>query len=370
MAETVDRLAEMGVDGVSIASHYHSVQTLDPLSTGPLFEQFPGGCCFDPDPSTFAGTPIDPPRNEVGGELDVVRSVAEAAAARGIDVGAWTVCMHGTRLGTTNPQFRVQSAFGDTHDHALCPSNPEVRAYLAAIVRSLVNRSVSRIDLESLGFPNVLHGHGREFGHAKNHALTSATERVLLSQCGCGGCRQAAAEYPVDFEAAMEEVKTLCRESLATPRNPHPPFRQVVAESDHLDDLISFRASVVSDLVNRLAAASDTVPLNYLVADGLGHEPTDGMPVGIDFSRLPGLDSVTAICYTDDVATTRDRVEALRRAFDGPVHAAMTLDPEVTPDREQFDATTATLRDATSGELFVYNHALMTDAHFDWLGEV
>jgi hypothetical protein len=369
-AAVFDRLGTSGIDGVSVAAHYHSVQTLDPRGPGATFRQFPGGCFFDPPASWFAETPIDPPVNEVDGDRDAIGPILDAAADRGLDVGAWTVCMHNTRLGTENPEFRIQSSFGESHDHALCPSHPEVREYLAAVVGALADRDVSRIDLESLGYPGALHGHGRQFGHAKNHALSSATGRTLLSQCGCDACRDAAADHRVDFEAALEEVRSLCRDSLAAPADPHPEFEDLVEGSDHLRALFEFRASVVADLVDRLAAASGPTPLNYLVADGLGRGPTDGRPAGVDLSRLSGLDSVTALCYTEEAAVGRSRVERLRRTFDGSVHAAVTLDPAVTPGRRQFEATTAAVRESLSGALFVYNHSLMTDAHREWLADV
>ncbi|MFC6825228.1 hypothetical protein [Halopelagius fulvigenes] len=366
----IDTLAEAGVDGITVASYYHSVQTLDPQSPESLFERFPGGCYFAPDSEKFAETSIDPPTNEVYGENDAVRSLVDMATERDLVVGAWTVCMHNTRLGTANDQFRIQSAFGDSHDHALCPSYPEVQAYLAAVVKSLADRGVSRIDLESLGFPDVLHGHGQQFGHSKNHAISSPTGRVLLSQCGCEGCRTAAAEHPVDFKAAMAEVRRLCRESLAAPDDPHPSFEALTEEMDHLADLISFRTSVITDLVDQLAAVSGSVSLNYLVSDGLGHGPTDGVPAGVDLSRLSGLDSVTALCYTSDTAIGRDCVETLRHSFDGQIHAAVTLDPDVTPTQKQFERTVAAVQEVTPGSLFVYNHALMTEAHLSWLAGV
>jgi hypothetical protein len=47
----------------------------------------------------------------------------------------WTVGLHNSRLGQLHPDLVCQSAFGDPLVNALCPSQPEVRAYLVAPLR-------------------------------------------------------------------------------------------------------------------------------------------------------------------------------------------------------------------------------------------
>lgn len=365
------RIADAGVTGVTIAGHYHSVQTVLPHSPDDgVFESYPGGCHFEPSPRYFRETDIHPPVNDSApdGESDAFGLVARTARECGLDVNAWTVCLHNSRLGAVNPEYRIESAFGDPHDHALCPSHPAVRTYYEGIVRSMEAYGVDRIDLESVGFPTAFHGHGDGFGHLKNHAVTSNAGQLLLSQCFCDGCRAAAADHDVDFEAAEQLVRELGTEALTGPTSEPPPVDELADRYGAFRQLLSFRAAVVERFVRRLAAATDDVALNYYLADGLGYVPDAVASAGVDLEQLgPHLDAVTAICYTDDPGTARERVRLAREAFDGPVHGGVTLDPAVVDTRTEFEAVVAAVRDLITGDLQVYNHSLLGAEQRQWV---
>ncbi|GAA0238130.1 family 10 glycosylhydrolase [Haladaptatus pallidirubidus] len=366
--EELERLADIGVDALNVASHYHSVQTLVPRSPDDRFTQYPGGCYFAPDPNMFTDTPISPRINEVNGRTDALATIVNSAARRDIDVNAWTVCLHNSRLGAAHPEFCVRSAFGDAHDHSLCPSHPEVRTYFAGIVASLADYDVSRIDLESIGFPNVFHGHGANFGHQKEQVLTTPTERFLLSQCFCEGCRSAARNHPVDMDTVEQRVRELLRDSFRGPNHSPPSFATLIERDATLDALVAFRASVIERFVTDLAAASGEVPLNYYVADGFGPNPDDGWPAGVRPDRIDEhLDAVTAMCYTEDFDVAVERVEAVREQYDASVNAAVTLDPSIISTESAFHELTDAIRDVGGGPLNIYNHSLMGEEQVRWL---
>jgi hypothetical protein len=360
-------LAASGIDAANVASHYHSIRTFDP--GGPYFDSFPGGCYFEPDPDHFANVPISPPVNEVSGHWDALGEVVPKASAAGIDVNAWLVCMHNSRLGAENPEYRIQSAFGAAHDHAFCPSNSAVRSYFAGIVRSLSEYDIAEIQLESIGFQGAFHGHGEAFGHDKNQAVAGEAEEILLSQCFCSACRDAAEGHPVAFDRARTVVQRRCRDLLADPAERVTSLSDLCREYPVLADLFDFRAAVVEAFVRELAEASD-VPLNYFVADGLGHEPDDGWPAGVVPSRLePYLDRVTAMCYVDDPAVARRRTEGLGEAVDLPVDAGLTLDPDVIDSRETWREVVESVENRCE-QVHVYNGTLMTAGHRNWLADV
>lgn len=370
-ADSMAELASRGVDGISLASHYHSVRTFDPKTPGcPQFRSFPGGCYFEPDRTAFDDVPIDPPVNELAGAGDPLGEVTAMAADVDLDVRAWTVLLHNSRLGAENPAYRVESAFGDEHPHSLCPSNPEVRDYFAAVVSSLSNYDVGAIDLESLGFPNAFHGHGANFGHSKNFAVTTQAGEQLLSQCFCEACQQRA-DGRFEISTARRRVQELANRAVESPDNGLPELSTLVREEPLLDRLFSFRASVVEDLLATIAEASGSVPLNYFVADGFGPEPEDGWPSGVVLDRVADqLDRVTALAYTGNPQKARARVGGLQSLFDGPVDVGVTLDPEVIDSQATFEAVASAAREAAEGELYVYNHALMTDEHLDWVAAI
>lgn len=365
---SVTELAEIGIDSVRVASHYHSIRTVEARSAGGPFTAFPGGAYFDPEPAHFTGTPLTPPVNEVAGSGDPLADVLDAALGAGIDVTAWTVCLHNTRLGSAYPAFRMESAFGTPHDHALCPSHPDVRAYVAGVVAALAEYDIAGIDLESVGFQSALHGHGAQFGHEKNYLFDTPTEEALVSQCFCDGCR-VAAEF--DIDRAREVVHRLCRRASASADQAVAPLADLVEEHPVLGELFEFRASVIERLVADVAAAADDVPVNYYTAEGLSRMPGTGWPAGVALDRLaPYLDRLTALCYVADPETAVERVRQLEELSDGPVDAGVTMDPEIVPDRGTWAALTERIADALTGELVVYNYSLLTDDHVDWLAGI
>lgn len=363
-----DDLASRGVEGVNVASHYHSIRTLDPRRDERLFESHPGGCYFDPQTDRFADTPIAPPVNDVAGSDDPLGDVVALANDAEVAVNAWFVCNHNTRLGAENPEYRFESAFGSPHDHALCPSYPDVREYYAGVARSLAEYDVAEIQLESVGFPNAFHGHGSEFGHGKDQAVTGTDQEILLSQCFCAGCRAAAADHPIDIDRAAAAVREECEKILAGP-NADVDLTALREDRPVLDDLFDFRAHVIESYVRGLADASGDTPLNYYVADGFGHDPDDGWPAGVELDRLePHLDRVTALCYVSDPEVARERVDGLDAAVDLPVDAGVCVDPGVVESKTEWQAVVGAVRNRCEN-VHVYNQTLLTDEHLGWLGE-
>lgn len=367
VGEAYETLATHGIDAVNLASHYHSVRSMQPRFPEALFRSFPGGCYFDPV-EHFDDTPIDPPVTHVGDWDDPLARLVEGAHEHGLAANAWTVCLHNTRLGTLNPDYRIESAFGDAHDHSLCPSHPAVREYFAAVIRAVRDRGVDEVQLESLGFPSVFHGHGSQFGHDKRHAVTSETDAVLLSQCFCDGCRAAAQSHPVDIDRARSRVRELVRQSLADPTTSTPSVEALIDDEPAIRSLFDFRASVVETLVERLAAAAGATPLNYYVMEAFGSTPSALVPAGVRLSDVERhLDRLVAICYVPDAATARARVRTLTRAVDLPVDAGVTLDPDVVDRREQLAELVRGVRSVTDGTVSFYHHSLATDTHLEWI---
>lgn len=365
------KLRESGVGSVGLAAHYHSIETFTPRAPTEKFVRYPGGCYFTPHPTDFASTSIDPMINEIPGMEEPISTVREATEKRDLDLVAWMVCFHNSRLGAEHPEFRLQSAFGDRHDHSLCPSYPTVQEYYTGVIRSLRRHGVDRIDFESLGFPSVLHGHGANHGHSKDHVLASNSEEFLLSQCFCDGCRRQAGTADVDMDAAESLVQDILEQSIRGPHEQPPDLETLVDEHPLLKDLFELRGAIIEQLLTKFAEASGGISLNYYVTDGVGYEAGDGWPAGIRLDRLQEhLDSVTAMCYTDDPWTVQNRIEGLDDAVGCPVNAAVTFDPAVVPDRDSFTSIARTARNTASGELYLYNHGLLGTGQLEWLKSV
>lgn len=367
--EACNELAECGVDAINVASHYHSVRSMQARFPDELFRAFPGGCYFDPG-DRFRDLDVEPSVNSVGSWDDPLAEVVAGAQAHGLEVNGWTVCLHNTRLGATNPPYRIESAFGDAHDHSLCPSHPEVRAYFAAVVAAVRERGVDEISLESIGFPSAFH-HGAAYGHDKRQAVTSPRETALLSQCFCDGCRRAAASHHVDFAEARHRVQELAGECLHDPTVDPPSLPQLLDQNPVLDDLMEFRATVVDQFLDAVSDAAGRTPLNYYVMESFGSEPSALPLAGVRPELLERhLDRVTGLCYVPDAETAQAHLSDLQSAVDVPVDAGITLDPEVVDSRRQLSGLVDSIRSQTDGSISVYHHSLLTDTHLAWLRDV
>lgn len=363
----VEPLRTVGVDHLKIAAHYHSVQTFDPKRDPPDFDVFSGGCLFDPDAAQQRVSAIDlptPDRDTHRGSFD--RAVT-AATEQGFDVDAWVVCLHGTRLGEENPAYQIQDAFGTSHAHALCPSHPEVRQYFGSIVDALSAYDIDQIDLESVGFPSVIHGHGASFGHHKDHAVDSRALEFLLSQCFCEGCQRMAGD-DIDLAAAEETVQTLCRQYFDQPTASVPDLATLEERSPELQALFEFRESVIDSFLSQLAAACDGPRLAYYLADGGGYTPTELWPSGVTADVLAEhVDRLTVLCYAADDRENTRRLEETTAACSHEVEAGLTVDPAVVDGRDHWDRLSDEVSETVSGDVFVYNYTAMTDRHLKWL---
>src|SRR5579872_3800828 len=128
-----------GLNSVSLASSYHAGRFLQPRSPRRK-AYFPedGTIYFRPDPARWEGLAIQPKVADIiveGG--DVLDELVRRRDAGGLRVSCWTVCLHNTRLGMLHPGVVTRNAFGDPNYYNLCPSHPDARAYVCALVEDV-----------------------------------------------------------------------------------------------------------------------------------------------------------------------------------------------------------------------------------------
>jgi hypothetical protein len=200
------------------------------------------------------------------------------------------------------------------------------------------------------------------------HVLTSETERVLLSQCFCDACRERARDRGVDVDRAREVCRSVVRDSFDRPHSNPPPLATLLQERPVLSDLFEFRASVVTDLVADLAAATPETPLNGYVPSVGGTGFRGGWYGGVRLDLLAEhLDRVTAYCYVSDPVEARERIRTLDRRTDLPIDAGVTLSPSVIERPDQLEAVVDAVARTTDGRVNVYNYSLATEAQLDWV---
>ncbi|TIT69371.1 MAG: hypothetical protein E5W60_12470, partial [Mesorhizobium sp.] len=197
--ETVERdlVERAGLNMVSLATSYHAGRFLQPRSPRRK-AYFPedGTIYFQPTAARWADLAIQPKVADViceGG--DVLGQLVRRREAGGPGVSCWTVCLHNTRLGMLHPEAVTRNAFGDANYYNLCPSHPDARAYVRALVADISHGyRPDRIELESPSFMGFAH----EYHHEKDGVGLAPEDDFLLSLCFCPSCLDRAAKAGVN----------------------------------------------------------------------------------------------------------------------------------------------------------------------------
>lgn len=184
----IDRARNVGVAGVTLAAAYHSVRAATPLHPAHRVVDAPYAALYRPvRDSAWAGRRLRP-LAPAWTRPDAFDAAARVVDDAGLEVTAWIVLTHNTRLGAAYPDVAVVNCFGDRYPYALCPAHEEVREYAATLTAEAVRDApVDAVSLEACGQLGVVHaGH-----HDKTaHAWTVEEER-RLSVCCCTACRRA-----------------------------------------------------------------------------------------------------------------------------------------------------------------------------------
>jgi hypothetical protein len=193
-----DRLAGLGLAGVTLAAAYHAVRAVTPRHPGHRIVTRNAGIYFRPDPARWRGARLRPVAAAAGddGPGTFERAVSALRAA-GLPVTAWVVVTHNSRLAGGG-EYPVRNAFGDVYPWALCAGSDAVREYAALLAaQAAALAGVDAIELEACGWYGFEHGsaHDKTGGVA---GPAGDTGDWLFSLCFCRACAAAFREAGAD----------------------------------------------------------------------------------------------------------------------------------------------------------------------------
>jgi hypothetical protein len=356
-----------GLNGINLATSYHAGRFLQPRSPHRK-SYFPedGTIYFQPDAKLWADRAIVP---KVAGLVteggDVLRDVIRQRDKTGLSVACWTVCLHNTRLGTLHPDACVRNAFGDPHYYNLCPSHPDVRAYVVTLVRDLAhNYRPDIVQLESPGFM----GYGHGYHHEKDGVGLTAEDDFLLSLCFCEACVHRASLAKIDARVAQHTVRRWIEESCAraVPAPRWPDFAQhgidVFRDHPEVEAFVLWRSEPVTSLVAEIRAAADPA-VRIEVID-------EGWRAGCDLNALGATcDGVLFCGYDRSPAAVGADATAVRKALSPQCKLGVGMRlfyPEMTSAGDVVERTQAAIR-AGATAMHYYNYGLVPAARLDWV---
>jgi len=240
-----------GVDSVSLATAYHSVQHLRPSASGHrFFTARESALYFAPDRPRYQGIAFQPRVSPlvVGG--NPLREVSDRCARRGMRLISWTVMLHSS-LGQNYPDLAVRNVFGDWVHEALCPAQEPVRAYARALVDDLTaNYRIAVVEVESLAYPAARHYHG----HAKVGIALEPLEEFLLALCFCPACRSRMAAA-ADVEGAAAAVRATLEGVFRSGEPTGQPVEEYLHAHPTVEGYVAARREVVTSLVREVKSA-------------------------------------------------------------------------------------------------------------------
>ena len=355
---SLGRIADAGLEAISLAVSYHAGLLLLPHNPRTHLRFLEDGALyFRPPSGAFRGLTIQPRLSRLTEGQDPLALICEAADGRGLQVVAWTVCLHNSFQGARHPELAIQNALGDPLIYALCPAQPAVQDYLATLLRALSAYPLRALQLESYGYMGFPHGQH----HEKLNLPLGAAGEFLMGLCFCPACQRQAEAAGVEWRALREGVCSYLQRLWDGEIAPDEDGCEahVATLIPGLADYMALRQQVLIRLVQRLARAAN-VPLNLL-----------GIAPGMIAPLASQVAEVTEMAYfaePDQVAAaTREAANKLAGRI--PLSIGLDACPHLTPDAANLAAKVRAARQAGAGGLYLYNYGLMPLRSLAWVKE-
>lgn len=110
------RVADLGVQQVTLAAAYHSTRALTPRHPGRrIVTAEHAAVLYPPGAARWAGRELRPYEQSWVASADPYAEAAQALTDAGLEVHTWVVLAHNSRLGAEHPDTSVVNAYGDRY---------------------------------------------------------------------------------------------------------------------------------------------------------------------------------------------------------------------------------------------------------------
>jgi hypothetical protein len=366
----LDEIASLGAQRISLAATYHAGRLLLPHNPKRAVHFLEDGVAyFKVDPSRYRALALAPVTARAVADGDLFGDTRERARARGVQLDAWVVGTHNSRLGRMYPGHTIRNVFGDQYSYALCPAHPAVRAYLIALCREIAETcQPSAIELESFGYMGFTH----RSHHDKAAIPVDDIHEFLLSICACADCLAACRHLGADAERlvarAREELMSYFDRGgpVGATDALEPSLWRVLG--DDLHRLLDARTRIVATL---LASVREAVPRNVALRLTASPSPyITGAAAGIDFARVRDhVESVIVDLFTpsvhDMLALVRG-AKASAATTPGVIGNVRAHWPDVSTG-DDFVAKIAALHDEGVSGIRCYHYGLVPRRNLAWI---
>jgi hypothetical protein len=311
----VERVAELGLTDVSLAAAYHSARAATPLHPRHQLVHAHYAALYRPirEPA-WQYRRLRPRSPDWMCTADPFGDAAEALRRAGLNVHAWIVLTHNTRLGQIFGELAVTNCFGDRYPYALCPASEEVREYAARLAReSVAEVPLAGISLEACGQLGLDHNSH----HEKTGDAWTPNAARLLSVCCCTACRAAWAARGLDPSEVIGALRTAVVDDGGLPE---AIVTEILTARHEATDLMR------ADVLDVLAQYAPNVPVTL-------HAHPDpwatGASPGLTAAATKAVDALLVPAWSTDPASANVIAAAAETGL--PVDAYVTVLPPAAP---------------------------------------
>ncbi|MER8087397.1 hypothetical protein ABTZ57_20255 [Streptomyces sp. NPDC094048] len=300
------RVADLGVQQVTLAAAYHSTRALTPRHPGRrIVTAEHAAVLYPPDAARWAGRALRPYEQSWVASDDPYTEAAQALTDAGLQVHTWVVLAHNSRMGAEHPETSVVNAYGDRYPWAPCIAQPAVRAHLVDLAaEAAVRGGAYGTELESCGWYGFahLHAHDKIAGVGLGDAA-----QYLMSLCFCPECRAGYAAHGLEAAVLATSVRRALEPAWSGSGSPEAGWAGVekLLGADLAATTLQWRGRVARTLQEsvvaavRAAAGPDFQVL--LHADPAPYR--SGANVGVDPEHIVSVvDGVVLPCTGGDAA--------------------------------------------------------------------
>jgi hypothetical protein len=355
----VDRVVDLGVDQVAVATAYHATRAATPWQDNrtavlaghsalyrPVREDVWRARALRPEPAGWMRA-MDTSSDSAG-------SAVKALAAAGISTALWLVLTHNSLLGGRFPGLSVRDCFAQPYPWALCPARAQVRDYAATLAQECVrDLPYDTVVLESCGQMGAVHQHT----HEKTDAVWAPAVARLLSVCCCSACTRYWRDAGLDphrvTAALRDRVLAIIAAADLTITDDGLPaeIRDVVlAGRQHATDLL--RGQVLTAI-----GAPDRVVLH-----GSPDPWTTGALPGLTPSAGKDVHGVVVPCWQSGIAA--ELVRAARADLPSDVDVGAYVTAVAATPVPDIAGYVRELADAGANELHLYHLGLAGPARW------
>jgi hypothetical protein len=367
VGEVIDEVTGLGLNTITLAGSYHAGKFLRPRGKrGKVCFPEDGTVYFKADPKRYGR--IKPAENGLLAEHDFF---ADLTKAGGIDVNAWMVLLHNSRLGQAFPDATVQNAFGDRYVYSLCPSNPDARDYAVALCKDIADRyPILGISVEAPGFAPYAHGFHHEFALVKQNRWLDAN----LGLCFCEHCLKGAEAAGIDVEALRARVVGDIESYLASDFDLPDDMAEALWLADTrsegaLGAFLAWRCTVVTSLVAEIRAAVRADAAVAVIPSVA--RPTGGAWYeGSDLKALAEAAGIIEACFYEPsaVRVLADAWDVKRRiGANGGIRGIMRAAHPDLNSAGEVAAAVAGLHAAGIDDIAFYNYGFYRPRSFEWI---